>query len=255
MAWPTTFGGLATGNQNLSLFDTMFNAVGLLTAVPCSCSGTNTIALTPQSNTATQTIYANYQLYAFVAANTSTGSVTVNVNSIGALNLYLSDGATQAGSGNLVAGAYYLIAYNSALNTGSGGFQIIGLPANTTLSKITASLGSDVALNNSSNYFDCPSVAQGTSGIWFASGNVVFTDTVPASVFCKLWDGTTVIDSGAATVNTSGYFATVSLSGFISSPAGNIRISCKNSGDTTGSIKYNASGNSKDSTITAFRIG
>lgn len=125
MAWRTVFGNLAAGDQSLSLFDQQNNDVGLLTVVPCTATGTNAIALAPNGFTATQSSYANYQLYSFIAANSSTGSVTVNVNSIGALNLYQTDGATQAGSGSIVAGAYYIISYNSALNSNAGGFQLV----------------------------------------------------------------------------------------------------------------------------------
>jgi len=46
----------------------------------------------------------------------------------------------------------------------------------------------------------------------------------------------------------------MALSGFIASPAGNIRISCKDVTATTGKILFNASGNSKDATISAMRI-
>src|ERR1700690_3314426 len=119
MGWRTTFGTLVAGNQSLSLYDQQFNDMGLLTVVPCTASGTNSIALTPQGFTATQSVYANYQVYGWVAPNTSTGNVSVNVSAIGALNLYLANGATQAGSGNIQAGAYYQIAYNSTLNSGA----------------------------------------------------------------------------------------------------------------------------------------
>ena len=94
--WRTTYGTLATGNEPLSYFDQSFNDVGLLTVVPCTAVTTsNVIALTPQGYTAAQSAYNNYQLYSFVADTTTSGDVTANVNSIGALNVYFSDGATQ----------------------------------------------------------------------------------------------------------------------------------------------------------------
>jgi hypothetical protein len=126
MGWRTIFGNLTAGNESLSLYDTQFNDMGLLSVVPCTASGTNVIALTPQGFTAVQSAYANYQLYGFVAANTSTGPVSINVAAIGALNLYLSDGVTQATTGNIAQKAYYEIVYNLALNGGAGGFQIVG---------------------------------------------------------------------------------------------------------------------------------
>jgi hypothetical protein len=123
----------------------------------------------------------------------------------------------------------------------------------TNVPKITASLGADVALNNVANYFDGPSVAQGTSGVWFVSGTVTVFDSGNANIFSKLWDGTTVIASAVASVSAN-FRAAVSLAGFITSPAGNLRISCRDATTVGGKIEFNASGNSKDSTISAIRI-
>jgi hypothetical protein len=117
------------------------------------------------------------------------------------------------------------------------------------------SLGADVLLNNTANYFDGPSVAQGTTGTWWASGTVTLVDTATgASLYCKLWDGTTVISSGATWAQTAAASITMSLSGFISSPAGNIRISCRDTTNTTGKIAANGTGSSKDSTVSTVRV-
>lgn len=123
--WRTTFGTLAAGNQALNLFDEQNNDVGLLTIVPCTATGTNSIALAPEGFCAVQSAYANYQRYGFVAANTTTGSVTINVNSLGALNAYAQDGTTQLGANDIVAGRYYDVVYNSALNASAGGFALV----------------------------------------------------------------------------------------------------------------------------------
>jgi hypothetical protein len=124
------------------------------------------------------------------------------------------------------------------------------------LSQITASLGANVALSNTANYFDGPSVAQGSTGIWFASGTVTVQDTAgAANIDAKLWDGTTVIASTRVSISAVNFVVTISLSGYISAPAGNLRISCKDNASTSGLIIFNASGNSKDSTISAFRVG
>ena len=133
--------------------------------------------------------------------------------------------------------------------------SISGTTLSAALTSITNSLGGDVALNNTANYFDGPSVAQGASGTWFASGTVTVLDTAGSvDMDAKLWDGTTVIASARMrTVNANGAVA-ISLAGVIASPAGNIRISVKDGGSTNGQIKSGASGNSNDSTITAIRI-
>ena len=119
---------------------------------------------------------------------------------------------------------------------------------------ITASLGADVALNNIANYFDGPTVAQGTSGTWFVSGTVTINDTLAASVLAKLWDGTTVIASAGSYVALASQRTSISLSGFITGPVGNLRISVRDNSNTSGAILANNSGNAKDSTITAIRI-
>lgn len=122
------------------------------------------------------------------------------------------------------------------------------------LSTLTNSLSGNVALNNTANYFTGPTVAQGTVGTWCASGTVTLFDTVIANFVVKLWDGTTVISSAV----TSNYVAVkdtaVSLSGCITNPAGNIRISAKDTTAVTGSIDFNDSGESKDSTLTVWRV-
>lgn len=123
------------------------------------------------------------------------------------------------------------------------------------LGALTNSLAADVALNNTSNYFDGPSVAQGTTGTWFASGSVTVRDTGGAAWFlCKLWDGTTVIASGDQKTSAAGEHNVVHLSGYLATPAGNIRISCKDTTATTGAILFNETGESKDATLSAFRI-
>ena len=120
---------------------------------------------------------------------------------------------------------------------------------------ITNSLGSNVSLNNTSTFFDGPSVAQGTSGTWFVSGTITLEDPSAAAVTSiKLWDGTTVIASAEQAITGASNYFTVSLSGYLTSPAGNLRLSAKSS-STTSLIIYNASGLAKDSTITAIRIG
>ena len=122
--------------------------------------------------------------------------------------------------------------------------------------QVTSSLGADVALNNTANYFDGPSVAQGTVGTWCVSGSVTLADSAGAANYnVKLWDGTTVIASARMQQTVGNVPITIHLSGVITSPAGNLRISVKDETSTSGSIRFNVSGNSKDSTITAIRIG
>lgn len=125
MAFPVIFAQLAAGVQPLSDFDQMFGIVGNMGTIFCAAAGSNTVALAPGTNMPTVAAYTNYQAFGFVATATSTGSVTLNVSSVGALPAYASDGLTQLAAGNLVLGVYYIFAYNVALNSGAGGFQLI----------------------------------------------------------------------------------------------------------------------------------
>lgn len=173
-----------------------------------------------------------------------TGTLTIaaakTLTAPNTLTLTATDGSTLAiGTGGTLGTAAY---------TASTAY----MPSGT---QITNSLGGDVALNNTSNYFDGPSVAQGSIGTWFCSGTVTLGDTTGGATFAaKLWDGTTVIASAQiAQAGASAVAQAVALSGYLATPAGNIRISAKDSTNTAGVIKSNSTGNSKDSTVSCFR--
>lgn len=136
------------------------------------------------------------------------------------------------------------------------GRPIVIAPADLPMSPIKNSLGADVNLTSTTLYFDGPSVAQGTTGTWFVSGAVTVQDTAGAATLdVKLWDGTTPIASARVDINAINVTRSVSLSGFIASPAGNLRISAKDTSTASGKIIANNTGNSStDSTITALRI-
>jgi hypothetical protein len=147
----------------------------------------------------------------------------------------------------------------SSIVTPGAGIAISGTTALTISvneSVLTNSIPSNVSLNNISNYFDGPSVAQGSSGTWWAAGTVSVADSNASGggIDCKLWDGTTVASSLFITTLPSGQASAVSLSGYLSNPAGNIRISCRDFVNTTGVMIANGSGNAKDSTISVHRI-
>lgn len=116
----------------------------------------------------------------------------------------------------------------------------------------TGILGADVALNTGS-YTDGPKATLG-SGLWLVIGNVELIDTsVLANIACKMWDGTTVIASASERVQNTLGGVSVTMSGFITNPVGDVRISCISSSGTS-KILFNQSGNSKDSMINAVRL-
>ena len=129
-----------------------------------------------------------------------------------------------------------------------------GYPCGTPATFITNSLGSDVALNNVANYIDGPSAAQGSTGTWCGTGTVTALDTAGVAAFlAKLWDGTTVIASTQQISTGANNAVTITLGGCLASPASNLRISVRDSTSTSGAIKFNSTGLSKDSTLTVWR--
>lgn len=158
-------------------------------------------------------------------------------------------------TGNAATANNAASATNATNATNAG--NLTGTP--TFFAPITNSLTSSVSLTNSALYFDGPSVAQGASGKWFASGTVTLHTNTSTLYAIKLWDGTTVIATTLVSA-AAGEWQSVSLSGFISAPAGNLRISVRDINGTSSIILYGddpagGAGNGKASTITAFRIG
>src|SRR5690348_3944565 len=107
--------------------------------------------------------------------------------------------------------------------------------ASTNPSPQSNSLSGNVSLNNTSTYFDGPSVNVGGIGTWFVSGTVTCKDTTTANFAAKLWDGTTILASTFGQ-GASGVSVPLPLSGFITSPAGPLKISVQDQTNTTGQI-------------------
>ena len=167
------------------------------------------------SQTATNTDAIATNTTAIATANTNITSLQTTVASSSTFGLAKVDGTTIKATAGVIA-------------------TVTPLPT-----PITASLGADVALNNTANYFDGPSIAQGSTGTWFVSGTVSLVDTVGTAVmFCKLWDGTTVIASGSHFAPAATATITVTLSGYLASPAGNLRISCRDSSRTSEKVPF-----------------
>ena len=140
MTWQA-FGSLAAGNQPLSLFDTLSGQIAQTVVVPTTAAGTNAITLSINANGPAISAYNNFQQFSFVAANNSTGAVTVQVGVLAALNLY-KPGNIAAGSGDITSGVFYVIAFNQALNVGAGGFVIVSAtPASLSLPVTVANGG------------------------------------------------------------------------------------------------------------------
>ena len=106
------------------------------------------------------------------------------------------------------------------------------------------------------SFTDGPSVAQGVTGTWFVSGSLVIEDTINAqnAFNVRLWDGSTVISSGTCNVLSSAQQVQITLSGYLASPAGNLRMSVEAVNHNSAIMAFNLSGDSKDCGISAYRI-
>lgn len=126
----------------------------------------------------------------------------------------------------------------------------------TNITNLTTVLGADVAMSSTTVYANGPSVAQGSTGTWYVSGHLtIWCGAGGSTLNGKLWDGTTVIRSLQTQCGTaSNGPVTMDLEGIIANPAGNLRFDALNISSTAGFIKFNASGNSKDSGISAIRL-
>lgn len=104
------------------------HVVGMNRITPCSASGTNLLSLAPNDSAPLIEKYVDYEVFGFVAANTSTGSVTATITprtgTLSTLKVYKTNGASQAGAGDIVAGSFYWLVYVDSLDAGTGGFAL-----------------------------------------------------------------------------------------------------------------------------------
>jgi len=250
---PNIFATQPAGNVAASLLDTNFTFLESQGVQALTTTGSsNAYVATPAD--AWVTGYSSYVGRALTVkpSFTNTGASTVNVSGLGAASLYknVSGVQTALSSGDIVSGT-------PAILICDGTAFLLANPTSSTFSpsQITNSISGNVSLNNVSNFFDGPSIAQGSTGVWFVSGTVTLYDTVGIGTFdAKLWDGTTIIDSSRVISSGANATITIALSGYLSAPAGNLRISARDSNSTSGVMANSVSGLGKDSTITAFRI-
>jgi hypothetical protein len=177
------------------------------------------------------------------ATVSGTGTVTTLTAASG---IAFSSGATCVTSCTVSNTGVLSFSYGTTASTGAMAVSL------NTASNI---LSGNISLSSIGVYVDGPSMAQGTSGTWAVTGSVNVEDTAgAANIICKLWDGTSVIGAGTRRISVAGEIGSLSLSGNITSPAGNIRISCFDGTSTHGLILFNATGTSADAYIYGTRI-
>lgn len=115
--------------HGLQLLSQYYNfMVGMNRLTPCNATGKNVISLTPLSASPLIEKYVDYEVFTFVAEQTSDASVTMTVvprdGSLATVKAYKTSGSAQAGSGDIVAGSLYFAIFNDALDSGAGGLVI-----------------------------------------------------------------------------------------------------------------------------------
>lgn len=149
-------------------------------------AGTNTItaALAPAI-----AAYANGQAFWLKMANTTTAAATLSFNGLAALNLYYSDLVTQIVAGALIQNGIYEFAYNSNLNSGAGGFEVIN-PSRATGS-FTLTIGTTYLTVQQTGTVQYAILLEGkTTQVWIPSAIIGTSNTnnalqgtgVPASI-------------------------------------------------------------------------
>lgn len=115
--------------HGLQLLTQYYNfIVGMNRLTPCNASGTNVVSLTPLNVFPLIEKYVDYEVFTFVAANTSSGLVTMTVvpksGTLATLKAYKTNGSAQATTNDIVAGSLYLAIYVDSLDSGAGAFVI-----------------------------------------------------------------------------------------------------------------------------------
>ncbi len=238
MALPYVFANLG-GNQQSSTLDADFNAVAQMGSIFCSAAGTNAITLTPNANQPDVTAYTNNTLFAFNAAATPTSAVTLQVGSLGALNVYYSDGATQINAGAFIEAQFVIVVYLSSLNGGSGGFSFVnGALLSALLDLQISNTQGSILYRDATEW---KALAPGTSGevlstqgaganpVWssalspffFWAQNQQNSGTTGANLSATTWN-TRVLN----TVNVNTITGASLTSNQVTLPAGTYNISC-----------------------------
>jgi len=121
----TTFAAL-TG-PTLPELDANFSILYNLTNIACTVAGSaNALLLTPNPTAATITSYQQNMWLTGIAVNTNSGAATAQLTGLGALPIYNDtvNGPTALTGGEIVALTAFSLIYDSALNSGGGGFHL-----------------------------------------------------------------------------------------------------------------------------------
>jgi hypothetical protein len=188
-------------------------------------AGTSTLTASPAGIGA----YVNGQTVKLKAGSTTTGAATLNLNSIGAKNVYVADGTTAIPVGAIIANNIYDFEYNSSLNAAAGGFVCINPSRVSSSFSLTYATGFGSTPTVTINYY----IASDGRHIDVAcyAGNVLTSTTTG-------FTGTGVPTAIQTTTDHRVYFPIEDSGGF----AGSTRLSTGTAGTWTFFLGLLASG-------------
>lgn len=184
MALPVTFGPLTAAS--MGQLDQDFAAVGALTTLACTATGTNAIVLTPAANQPTVNGYGlpNPLKFGFTAPAATTGAVTLEVLALGFLPVFVPSGA-QATSGTLQSGQYYEVTYTTgaSYNSGNGAWVLSSFQPATgiTVAGNASAAGLKVA-NNAATPSTKVDISFTSAALVSAAGVPVFVGRLSATI-------------------------------------------------------------------------
>lgn len=126
MGVPFTFSTFPAGNFPAADWDSMWAFSNALGNIACTASGSNTITLTPQTTSPVISSYQQLEKFTFVAVSANTGPVNIAVGSGASIALYTTGGIAISSPNSIVNNGYYEIVYDATLNSGAGGFRLVG---------------------------------------------------------------------------------------------------------------------------------
>lgn len=201
MSLPVIFATLAAGDQNLSLFDTQFAALGALVVIPCAASGQNAVVLTPNANTPTVAAYSDLSpIFTWKQAQTSTSAVTLQVaGGLSALTAYKNNGQTACGANDLIAGAVYQAAYSAAL----GGFVVNVVPTALTAPGAVQGIFTNLVITNTTATTPAHQVAVTANALSLYNGSAYSTATaISFTIDTSNANGPNGLDTGSLAAST-----------------------------------------------------
>src|SRR6202522_1101647 len=159
MSYSLTIFQNSAGPDSLAALDNNIATVSGAAPISCSIAGTNALTLTPNAAglvpSSSISAYTNGQVFSGIAPSSNTAAVTATVGAIGVLPVYKDTGAgpvALAGGSNpeIVALTAISLRYDSALNSGNGGFHLISnTSANSSpISPPSVQIGGNSTLTN-----------------------------------------------------------------------------------------------------------